>query len=85
MSKRWRTPTTKPGQLKVCYGKLKHDIPDLLYCHGGDGVHGCDARLLAHFFENVVYFEDRNLRQELELRGYDITTFRMTIEKKANK
>ena len=80
--KRWRTPKAKPDELKIAYGKEPHDNPDLFYCHGGGGAHRCDARLLSHFIENVTYFEDRNLRQELENRGYDITTLKFSIMKK---
>ena len=82
MARRFREPKTKPGELKMAFGKIPHDIPDLLYCHGGGGADRCDARLLAHFIENVTYFEDRNLRQELEHRGYDITTLKFSIMKK---
>jgi len=83
--KRYRTPKTKPGELKVVYGKLLNDNPDILYCHGGEGADKADARLLAHFFENVNWPNDLNLGQELERRGYDITTLRFTIQQKANK
>ncbi|GAF99915.1 unnamed protein product [marine sediment metagenome] len=79
--KRFRNPSAKPGELKVVYGKTPHDNPDLFYCHGGDGAKPCDSRLLSHFFERVAYFEGRNMRQELALRGYDITTLKFSIMK----
>ncbi len=82
MGKRWREPKAKPGELKIAYGKQYSDL-DLFYCHGGQGAYGCDSRLLSHFIEGVTYFEGRNLRQELEHRGYDITTLKFTIKKKA--
>ena len=81
MTKRWRTPQAKPNELKIAYGKEYGDL-DLYYCHGGEGALRCDSRLLSHFIEGVTYFEDRNLRQELEHRGYDITTLKFTIQKK---
>lgn len=82
--KRWRTPKAKPGELKIAYGKERGCNPDLYYCHGGDGAHKCDSRMLSHFIEGVTYFDDRNLRQELEHRGYDITTLKLTIQVKDN-
>lgn len=82
MPRRFRKPKAKPNELKIAYGKTPHDNPDLFYCHGGEGAHRCDARLLAHFIEGATYFEDRNLRQELEHRGYDITTLKFSIVKK---
>jgi len=80
-NKRWRTPTAKPGELKIAFGKHEGEI-DLFYCNGGEGADRADARLLSNFIESVTYFEDRNLRQELEHRGYDITTLKFTIQQK---
>lgn len=81
MAKRWRAPKAKPGELKIAYGKSEGEL-DLFYCHGGDGARRCDARLLSHFIEGVKYFDERNLREELEYRGYDITTLRFSVMKK---
>ena len=78
--KRWRRPKAKPSELKVVYGK-EHGELDLYYCHGGEGAYRCDGRLLAHLFENVDCHEGRNLREELARRGYDITTFKFSIQK----
>jgi len=82
MKKRWGVPRAKPNELKIAYGKYEGDL-DLFYCHGGKEAYKCDASLLRHFVEGVEYFEGRNLRQELEHRGYDITTMKFTIKKKA--
>lgn len=82
MSKRWRAPKAKPGELKIAYGKSEGDI-DLFYCHGGEGASKRDSRMLSHFIEGTTYFEGRNLRQELEYRGYDITTLKFSIQRKA--
>jgi predicted ATPase len=81
MGKRLRAPKAKPGELKVAFGKHEGDI-DLFYCHGGEGAGKRDARLLSHFFENVKWPDDRNLRQELEARGYDIATLKFSIQQK---
>ena len=82
--KRWRRPTASPGELKIAFGKSEGDI-DLFYCHGGGGASRPDARLLSHFFERVTYFDGRNLRQELEHRGYDITTLKFSIQQKVKR
>jgi len=81
MSKRWRAPKAKPGELKIAYGKSEGDL-DLFYCFGGEGAVKGDTRLLAHFFESVKWPDDKNLRQELEARGYDITTLKFSIQQK---
>jgi len=79
--KKWRTPKAKPGELKVAFGKAAGEI-DLFYCFGGNGADSADSRMLSHFFERVTYFDDRNLRQELEHRNYDITTLKFTIQQR---
>lgn len=81
MVKRWRSPTAKPGELKVVFGKADGDL-DIFYCHGGAGAARPDARMLSSFFESLEGLHGNTLRQELELRGYDITTFKFTIQQK---
>jgi len=79
--KRYYIPNPKPNELSICYGRERRGCnPDVLYCNGGDGATSSDAHLLSHFIEGVTYFENRNLRQELEHRGYDITTIRFSIK-----
>jgi len=80
--KRWRTPKARPGELKVSYGKEPHDIPDIFYCYGGEGATSSDSRMLSNFFEGTKGLFGRNLRQELEHRGYDITTMKFSIQHK---
>ena len=38
--------------------------------------------MLASAFERIVVFDGRTLAQELEARGYDLTTLRFQIRKK---
>lgn len=83
MPKRWREPKAKPGELKVAFGKSDGEL-DLFYCHGGDGASKRDSRMVSHFMEGVTFFDDRNMRQELDYRGYDITTLKFTIQRKQN-
>lgn len=86
--KRYRTPKAKPGQLKAQWGKLPYDTPDLIFCWG-DGVPKCDGSLLNsalsgkrhHPFDGT--WSD-SLIEELEKRGYDITTLKFSIQKKTN-
>lgn len=84
MRKYWRLPKAKPGELKIAYGKHKGEL-DLFYSYGGQGANKCDARLLSHLFEVADCHEGRNLREELILRGYDITTMKFTIKRKAGR
>lgn len=82
--KRLRTPKAKDGELLVKYGKEYGD-EDLFYCYP-DNECGMkrDSRMLSMAFERTVLFPEdgRTLRQELEARGYDITTLKFSVMKK---
>lgn len=93
MTKRWRKPTAKQGELKVAYGKLdRWSDPDIIFCWG-PGTSGRDSRLLHLFFGTErprtdysvipprITF-DKSMLQELEARGYDLTTLKFSIQKK---
>ncbi|MEN3212283.1 hypothetical protein PUR23_19930 [Methylorubrum populi] len=81
--KRYRVFEAKPGQLLARYGRAEHwDEPDLCYAWGDRHIKP-DSRMLMMAFEQVPVFEGKTLRQELEARGYDITTLRFSIEQKA--
>ena len=90
--KRYRTPTAKPGELKVGYGrKDRHCSPSLVYVWGGGGAQKPGARVLGSAFEDKRHgyafpsmaLEQRpSLIEELEARGYDITTLRFSIQMK---
>jgi hypothetical protein len=84
--KRYRKPTCKDGELKLQWGKLPHDNPDILYING-EGTERCDSRLLHYVFSCRKFkpFSDeqeKSFIEELELRGYDITTIKFSIMKK---
>lgn len=49
----------------------------LLYHHSSNGG------MLAYYFEGMKWPGDKTLAQELEARGYDLTTLRFSIQKKA--
>jgi hypothetical protein len=88
MAKRWRTPKAKDGELKMQYGKLPHDSPDLCYVRG-DGIPKCDGRLLHYMLSGKRYSPvdkawDASFLEELEKRGYDLTTLKFSIQKKVS-
>ena len=86
--KRWRAPRAKPGELKVQWGKLPQDSPDMIFCHGGGGANKRDSALLhwvlAGQRPNIRGGFDDSLFDELEKRGYDLTTLKFSIQKKEN-
>ena len=85
--KRFRSPKAKPGELKAQWGKLPHDTPDLCYAWG-DGVSRADGHLLHNVlsgerFRPGSFERDPSLLDELKARGYDLTTLKISIQKKA--
>jgi hypothetical protein len=84
MKKRFRAIKPKPGELLVKYGKEPGDNPDLLYCWPENtcGMRR-DSRIVMNALERIPVFEGRTLREELEARGYDITTLRLSIKKQS--
>ena len=81
----------KDGQLLVYWGKLPHDEPDVIYAYQGDSSMKRDNAFLYYHFGRK--YPDPNamplfskmkpsLLEELDARGYDITTLRFSIMKK---
>lgn len=86
--KRYREPKAKPGELKAQWGKLKYDTPDLCYAWG-DGCSKADSHLIHNVFSSGRFHpgsfeQDKSLLEELEERGYDLTTMKFSIQKKAS-
>lgn len=85
--KRFRTPVAKENELLVKYGKEYGD-EDLFYCYPENecGMKR-DSKMMMIAFERTVLFQEdgRTLRQELEARGYDITTLKFSIMKRVIK
>ena len=87
--KRYRTPTAKPGELKIVFGRVdRHDDPDLCSVWGGGGADKSDARMLMHAltekrwgynFPSMEREQRPSVTEELEARGYDITTLRVSV------
>ncbi len=93
--KRYRRRKAKPGELIAYYGKAERwDKPDICTAYGGAGADKpdslmlmlalCDspARTAKHGRESESY-PWRSLLQELDARGYDLTTLRFSIQRKA--
>ncbi|MCB1757520.1 MAG: hypothetical protein KDJ38_18505 [Gammaproteobacteria bacterium] len=84
--KRYRTPKARPGQLKAQWGKLPEEAPDLVFCWG-NGISRCDGSMLHSFLDGKRYNPIRKIYEnsfldELQERGYDITTLKISVEKK---
>jgi len=82
--KRIHTLTAKSGQLRAGWARPDPGEPaDLCYAWGGEGAAKADGRTLSHAFEGMRNSEGLSLREELEQRGYDITTLKFSIEQKS--
>lgn len=91
MTRRFRTSPAKPGQIKAQWGRAdRHSKPSLVYLWGGEGASQGDARIIAYAIEDKRfaptfeggYREEPSLVEELERRGYDPTTLKISIERK---
>lgn len=71
---------SKPGEQRAYWSRGERDV---VYDNGGDGACKPTSMLIAHAFEKVTVHEGRSLRAELEARGYDLTTLRFSIRRKA--
>ena len=84
MAKRIHTLTARPGQLRAGWARPEpREAPDLCYAWGGDGAAKSEGRLLSEAIEGNSVYEGRSLREELDRRGYDITTLKFSIERKS--
>lgn len=92
MTKRYRTPTAKPGEVKIAYGRAdRYDSPDLCVAWGAGADMKCTGRLVMNAltektlhpkFPGPGHEYRPSLIDELEARGFDIETLRFTISKK---
>ena len=78
-----RAPKAKAGELLVKFGRFEGEV-DLFYCYPANecGMKR-DSRLLSMAFERTEIIDGKTLRESLEERGYDITTFKFSILRKA--
>ena len=77
--KRWRTPIAAQGQLIARWGKCECELA-VVYVNG-PGTKTGDGHLLYQAL-NVPGALSRGLLEELEARGYDLTTLQFSISKK---
>ena len=96
-TRRFRITPAKPGQLKVQWGKSDGFGMALLYLWGGYGASKSDVRMLSDAIERPQIERDYSqggmlrpaikevpsLAQELEARGYDLSTLKITVDLKA--
>lgn len=89
--KRLRRPKLKDGELRIYWGRLPHDSPDVIYAWQGDSSMRRDTRMLNCYigsqhpdpFAKPIFSKMNNsLLEELEARGYDLTTLKFSIMKK---
>lgn len=78
----YRTPHAKPGELKSGWGKAGGSQPAINYAWGGGGADGPDARIVCNALEEAPVYGGRSLVEELEQRGYDLTTLKFSIRLK---
>ena len=89
--KRLRRPKLKDGELRMYWGRVDGDYPDIVLAWQGDASMKRDTALLhlvmctqrpdprAHPIFSKM---DPSLIQELEVRGYDLRTLKFSIMKK---
>lgn len=93
--KRFRKPKLKDGELRMYWGKPdRWDSPDIVLAWQGNRMMKRDTNLLHYMLcikrpkielgrINWAAMEP-SLIEELELRGYDLTTLKFSIRKKAS-
>ena len=88
--KRFRRPKLKYGELRMYWGMLPQESPDVVIAWKGDSSMRRDSHLL--FYHLCSKRPDVNARplfsvmepslvDELQRRGYDITTLKFSIQK----
>ena len=91
MAKRYRKPKLKDGELRIYYGKVPHENPDVILAWQGNSGMKCDTNLLHYYICSkrpdphklpIFSVMQPSLIEELEARGYDITTLKFSIMKK---
>ncbi len=79
-------PRAREGQIKAQWGKLADCDPDIVLAWG-DGASKSDAHLLHNLISSPRFIPfsnewEKSFVKELEERGYDITTLKISVEKK---
>ena len=90
MTKIFRPPTAEPGELRVRWAKLPEDEEAHIYYAFGEGVDYSDADMLQYAFQTKRFHNslptfDPSILDELESRGFDLSTICFSIRKKGVK
>lgn len=90
--KRLRIPKLRPGELRVYWGREPHDTtPDVMFAYNGDRMMKRDTNLLHAFMSSprvnplvrpLWSQMEKGLLQQLQDRGYDLSTLKFSILKK---
>lgn len=89
--KRFRRPKLKSGELRMYWGKLPHDNPDIVVEWQGEASMKRDSHFLFYALGHdkpdinakpLFSKMEPSFFKELELRGYDLTTLKFSIMKK---
>ena len=91
--KRLRKPKLKDGELRMYWGREQHDrTPDVMLAWQGDSLMKRDTNMLHLFmcsrspdpFAKPIFSKmNPSMIEELEARGYDLTTLKFSIMKKS--
>jgi len=89
--KRFRRQKLKNGELRIYYGKLPFDSPDIVFEWNGDSSMKFDSRYLHYYLgckkpnikNKMTDYSDmqNSFFEELIARGYDIATLKFSIQK----
>lgn len=71
----------KEGRISASWGYVKDEGLEDLYYTNGPGTSSSDAQLMHYFFDCVKTASGKNFVEELESRGYDLKTLKLTVEK----
>lgn len=90
MTKRYRAPKVKPGQLMAYYGRVDGDAPDVCFAWGA-GLNKRHGNLLHYILgAKRMTFADKgpgyefepSALEQLEAAGYDLSTLKFSIQQK---
>ena len=90
--KRLRKPKLEDGELRIYWGREPRGYPEIMLAYQGDGTMKRDTNLLHYVMcskhpdpHTQPLFSKMNpsLLEELDARGYDLTTLKFSIKKKA--
>jgi len=92
--KRLRTPKLEDGEIMMYWGKEPRGYPDIMLAWQGDGLMKRDTNLLHYVMCTKKpkltlgtldwSVMEPSLIEELDARGYDLTTIKFSIKKKKN-